>query len=42
MFEELGDDGGFEEVRVFDDEGEAVGGPAGDCGGARVDHVVCF
>jgi len=42
MFEELGDNGGFEEVGVFDDEGEAVGGPGGDLGGAGVDHVVRF
>ena len=42
MFEELGDNGGFEEVGVFDNEGEAVGGPGGDLGGAGVDHVVRF
>lgn len=42
MFKVLGDDGGFEEVGVFDEEGEAVGGPGGDLGGTGVDHAVCF
>ena len=42
MFKVLWDDGCFEEMCVFDEEGKAVGRPGGDLGGTCVDHAVGF